>query len=144
MGETKQQEKPQQIKIPLKLIESIMDVLPISDSEIKAAKDRWLILLVHYPIFKISQLKISQSCNLFLVCLFNQYLSFRIAEFERKEREKALREEAHHDLESLVVDLGDKLTQDEFTVLVFSVIFRSKLKNFLMLLNDSKFFYRGF
>ncbi|VDP12457.1 unnamed protein product [Onchocerca flexuosa] len=76
-AETKQEEKPQQIKISLKLMESKMDVLPIPDSEIIAAKNR-------------------------------------IVEFERKEREKAIREEAHHNLESLAIDLSDKLTQDEF------------------------------
>ncbi|KAK6110386.1 Hsp70 family protein [Brugia pahangi] len=73
----KQEEKPLQIKISLKLIENILDVPPISDSEITSAKNR-------------------------------------IAEFERKEKEKAIREEAHHNLESLAVDLTDKLTQDEF------------------------------
>ncbi|VDK63329.1 unnamed protein product [Onchocerca ochengi] len=76
-AETKREEKPQQIKISLKLMESKMDVLPILDSEIIAAKNR-------------------------------------IVEFERKEREKAIREEAHHNLESLAIDLSDKLTQDEF------------------------------
>uniref|UniRef100_A0A0R3S038 Hypoxia up-regulated protein 1 n=1 Tax=Elaeophora elaphi TaxID=1147741 RepID=A0A0R3S038_9BILA len=78
VAEIKLDEKPQQIKISLKLMESILDVLPISDSEINIAKNR-------------------------------------IAEFERKEKEKAIREEAHHDLESLAVDLSDKLTQDEFS-----------------------------
>ncbi|VIO86643.1 Uncharacterized protein BM_BM5992 [Brugia malayi] len=76
-AEKKQEEKPLQIKISLKLMENILDVPPISDSEITSAKNR-------------------------------------IAEFERKEREKAIREEAHHNLESLAVDLTDKLTQDEF------------------------------
>lgn len=60
-------------------------------------------------------------------------MSFRIAEFERKEKEKAIREEAHHDLESLAVDLSDKLTQDEFSVLVFLLVFnqlRLKFTNY--------------
>lgn len=39
--ETKQEEKPQQIKISLKLMENMLDVLPISNSEIIAAKNRW-------------------------------------------------------------------------------------------------------
>ncbi|KAM3726346.1 Hypoxia up-regulated protein [Dirofilaria immitis] len=76
-SELKQEEKPQQIKISLKMMESKMDLLAISDSEIIAAKNR-------------------------------------IYEFERKEHEKAIREEAHHNLESLAVDLSDKLNQDEF------------------------------
>uniref|UniRef100_A0A1I8ECJ6 Hypoxia up-regulated protein 1 n=2 Tax=Wuchereria bancrofti TaxID=6293 RepID=A0A1I8ECJ6_WUCBA len=76
-AEKKQEEKPLQIKISLKLMENILDVPPISDSEITSAKNR-------------------------------------IAEFERKEREKAIREEAHHNLESLAVDLSDKLARDEF------------------------------
>ncbi|VDK76001.1 unnamed protein product [Litomosoides sigmodontis] len=75
--ETRLDEKLQQIKISLNLMESMLDVLPISSSEIIAVKNR-------------------------------------ITEFERKEKEKAIREEAHHDLESLAVDLSDKLTQDEF------------------------------
>ncbi|MCP9266037.1 alpha-1,2-Mannosidase [Dirofilaria immitis] len=78
-SELKQEEKPQQIKISLKMMESKMDLLAISDSEIIAAKNR-------------------------------------IYEFERKEHEKAIREEAHHNLESLAVDLSDKLNQDEFNV----------------------------
>ncbi|KAL3982116.1 Hsp70 family protein [Acanthocheilonema viteae] len=78
VAETKLNEKPQQIKISLKLMEDILDVQPISSSEITAAKNR-------------------------------------IAEFEKKEKEKAIRDEAHHDLESLAVDLSDKLTQDEFS-----------------------------
>uniref|UniRef100_A0A1I7VVQ1 Hypoxia up-regulated protein 1 n=1 Tax=Loa loa TaxID=7209 RepID=A0A1I7VVQ1_LOALO len=77
VAEMKQEQKPQQIKISLKLMENILDVLPISDSEITVAKNR-------------------------------------IAEFERREKEKAIREEAHHNLESLAVDLSDKLAQDEF------------------------------
>lgn len=51
-------------------------------------------------------------------------INFRIAEFERKEKEKAIHEEAHHDLESLAVDLSDKLTQDEFSVLISLFIFK--------------------
>uniref|UniRef100_A0A915PYM9 Hypoxia up-regulated protein 1 n=1 Tax=Setaria digitata TaxID=48799 RepID=A0A915PYM9_9BILA len=76
--QTKQEERPQQIKIPLNLVENKLDVLPISEDEMIVAKNR-------------------------------------IAEFERKEKEKAIREEAHHDLESLTVDLSDRLTQDEFS-----------------------------
>lgn len=51
-------------------------------------------------------------------------MSCRIAKFEKKEKEKAMREEAHHNLESLAVDLNDKLKQDEFNVLIFLFIYQ--------------------
>lgn len=35
-----------------------------------------------------------------------------------------MREEAHHNLESLAVDLNDKLKQDEFNVLIFLFIYQ--------------------
>lgn len=50
--------------------------------------------------------------------VFNGLSAFRLNEFAKKEKEKAELEEAHNAIESLIYDLSDKLTQDEFMVLI--------------------------